>query len=94
MELGELKGQAVRALGFGLLGFAAAFCFLVVLSQAMIAFLAPQVGSTGLAALIVSGVLLVLAVVSFVLMRSAATWRAESIFFRWLAPPPPGDPGS
>ncbi|MFN4140852.1 phage holin family protein [Aestuariivirga sp.] len=84
-ELGELKAQAIRAVAFAMLGFAAGFCFLVVLSQAGIAFLAPLVGNTGVAALIVSAVLLALVGACFMVLRSAIAWRTESIFFRWFA---------
>ena len=83
-ELSELKGKAIRAAIFAIIGFAAVFSALVVLSQAGIAFLAPHVGSVGVAALIVGGVLLLLVAVSFFVMRSAFAWRTESIFFRWM----------
>jgi uncharacterized membrane protein YqjE len=89
-ELGELKGQAIRAVAFAILGFAAVFSALVVLSQAGIAFLTPYVDSTGVAALIVGVVLLVLVAVSFLVMRSAFSWRTESIFFRWFGRRPSG----
>lgn len=83
-ELGELKGQAIRAVTFAVLGLAAVFCALVVLSQAGIAFLEPHVDSPGVAALIVGGVLLLLVAVCVLVMRSAFSWRTESIFFRWF----------
>ena len=83
-ELGELKGQAIRAVSFAIIGFAAVFATLVVLSQAGIAFLTPYVDSPGVAALIVGGVLLLLVAVSYFVMRSAFSWRTESVFFRWF----------
>lgn len=83
-ELGELKGQAIKAASFAIIGFAAVFCALVVFSQAAVAFLTPYVDGPGVAALIVGGVLLVLVVMSFLVMRSAFSWRTESIFFRWF----------
>lgn len=89
-ELGELKGQAIRAVTFAIIGFAAVFSALVVFSQAAIAFLTPHVDGTGVAALIVGGVLLVLVVISFQVMRSALSWRTDSIFFRWFGKSPPG----
>jgi hypothetical protein len=84
-----LKGQAIRALTFAILGFAAVFCALVVLSQAGIAFLTPYVDGPGVAALIVGVVLLALVAISFLVMRSALSWRTESVFFRWLGRRPP-----
>jgi uncharacterized membrane protein YqjE len=88
VELGELKNQAIKAVIFAVVGFAATFCALVVLSQAGIAFLAPYVDSTGVAALIIGGVLLLLVVFSFVVMRNAFSWKTESVFFRWLTGTP------
>ena len=84
VELGELKGKAIRAVVFAIVAFAASFCALVVLSQAGIAFLTPYVDSVGAAALIVGGVLVLLVIISLLIMRSAFSWHAESIFFRWL----------
>ena len=89
-ELGELKGQAIRAAVFAILGFAAVFCALVVLSQAAIAFLLPYVDGPGVAALIVGCALLVLVVAALLMMRSAFSWRTESVFFRWFGHRPPG----
>jgi uncharacterized membrane protein YqjE len=83
-ELSELKDQAIRAVTFAVLGLAAVFCALVVLSQAGIAFLEPYVDSPGVAALIVGGVLVVLVVLCLLVMRSAFSWRTESVFFRWF----------
>lgn len=83
-ELSELKGKAIRVAIFGVIGFAAVFSALVVLSQAGIAFLAPHVDGPGIAALIVGGVLILIVAVSFLVMRSAFAWRTESMFFRWL----------
>lgn len=88
-ELGELKRQVIKAIVFSLLGFAAAFCTLVVLSQAGIALLAPHVDGVGIAALIVGGVLLLLVIGSFLIIRSSLSWRTESIFFRWFSRRPP-----
>lgn len=84
-ELAELKGKAIRVVSFAILGFAAIFCALVVFSQAGIAFLTPYVESVGIAALIVGGILLLLVVLSILMIRSAFSWRTESIFFRWFA---------
>jgi uncharacterized membrane protein YqjE len=89
-ELGELKGQAIRAVTFAIVGFAAVFSALVVFSQAAIAFLTPYVDGTGVAALIVGFVLLLLVVVSYFVMRSAFSWRTDSIFFRWFGRNPTG----
>jgi len=89
-ELGELKGQAIRAVTFAIVGFAAVFCALVVFSQAAIAFLTPYVDGTGVAALIVGFVLLLLVVLSYFVMRSAFSWRTDSIFFRWFGRSPQG----
>ena len=83
-ELSELKGKAIRAAIFAVIGFAAVFSALVVLSQAGIAFLTPYVDGPGVAALIIGGVLILVVVISLLIMRSAFSWRAESIFFRWL----------
>ena len=83
-EIGELKGQAIKAVTFAILGLAAVFTALVVLSQAGIAFLMPYVDGPGVAALIVGLVLLVLVVICALVMRSAFSWRTESIFFRWF----------
>jgi len=88
IELGDLKNQAIKAVIFSIVGFAAAFCALVVLSQAAIAFLTPYVDSIGVAALIVSGILLLIVVVSFLVMRGAFSWTTESIFFRWFSGAP------
>lgn len=93
-ELGELRGKAVRAAVFALIGFAAAFSTLVVLSQAGIVFLTPHVDGPGVAALIVGGVLLILALGCFLVIRSAFSWRTDSVFFRWFGSPPPGGPGT
>lgn len=84
VELGELKGKAIRAAVFAIVAFASIFCALVVFSQAGIAFLTPYVDSAGVAALIVGGFLLLLVVISVFVMRSAFSWRTESIFFRWF----------
>lgn len=89
-ELGELKRQAIKAIVFALLGFAAVFCTLVVLSQAGIAFLTPYVDGVGVAALIVGVVLLLFVLLSFLVMRRSFTWRTESILFRWFGRRPPG----
>lgn len=89
-ELSALKGQLIRAVTFAILGFAAVFCALVVLSQAGILFLTPYVDGPGVAALIVGAVLLVLVAVFFLVMKTAFSWRTESIFFRWLGRRPPG----
>jgi hypothetical protein len=89
-ELGELKGQAIRAVTFAIVGFAAVFCALVVFSQAAIAFLTPHVDGPGVAALVVGGVLLLLVVLSYLVMRSAFSWRTDSIFFRWFGRNPTG----
>lgn len=83
-EMAELKGKAIRVVSFAIVGFAAIFCALVVFSQAGIAFLTPYVGSAGIAALIVGGVLLLVVVLSVLIIRSAFSWRTESIFFRWF----------
>ena len=89
-EIGELKGQAIKAVTFAILGLAAVFTALVVLSQAGIAFLMPYVDGPGVAALIVGLVLLVLVVICALVMRSAFSWRTESIFFRWFGHRPSG----
>lgn len=89
-ELGELKGQAIRAVTFAVLGLASVFCALVVLSQAGIAFLEPYVDGPGVAALIVGGVLVLLVIVCALVLRSAFSWRTESIFFRWFGHRPGG----
>jgi len=89
-ELSELKGQAIRAVTFAIIGIAAVFSALVVISQAGIFFLTPYVDGPGVAALIVGAVLLVLVATSFLMMRSAFSWRTESIFFRWFGRRPPG----
>ena len=93
-ELGELKGQAIRAAVFAVIGVAAVFCALAAFSQAGIAFLTPHVDSPGLAALIVGAVLLLLVAVSVMLIRNAMSWRTESIFFRWFGGGSSGDAGS
>ena len=90
VELGELKGQALKAIVFAILGFAATLCALFALVQAGIAFLTPYVDGPGVAALIVGVVLVVLVVLSFLAMRSAFSWRTESVFFRWLGRRPTG----
>jgi len=90
VELGELKSQAIKAVVFAVVGFAATFCALVVLCQAGIAFLTPYVDSTGVAALLIGGGLLLLVVISFLVMRSAFSWKTESVFFRWLTGTPKG----
>lgn len=89
-ELGELKGQAIKVVSFAVIGFAAVFAALVALPQAGIAFIMPYVSGPGVAALIVGGVLLLLVILSFVVMRSAFSWRTESVFFRWFGRPPAG----
>lgn len=89
-ELGELKGQAITAVASAIVGFAAVLCALVVVSQAGIAFLTPHVDGQGVAALIVGAALLVLVAVSFLVTRSALSWRTESIFFRWFGRRPSG----
>lgn len=83
-ELGELKRQAIRVIASALLGLAAVFCALAVLSQAGIAFLTPYVDGAGVAALIVGIALILLVILSFLLMRRSFTWRTESLFFRWF----------
>lgn len=93
-ELSELKGQAIKAVSFAILGFAAVFASLVALSQAGIAFLTPYVDGPGVAALIVGGVLLLLVIISFLVMRGAFSWRTESVFFRWFGRRPAGGQGS
>lgn len=92
-ELRELKAQAIKALTFAILGLAAVFCALVVLSQAAIQFLTPHVGGPGVAALTAGGGLLVLVVVFFLAARSAFSWRTESIFFGWFDRHPSGGAG-
>jgi hypothetical protein len=93
-ELGELKGQAIRAVSFAIIGFAAVFATIVVLSQAGIAFLTPLAGGASAAALIVGGVLLLIVIASCLVIRSAFSWRTESIFFRWFGRRPGGGEGS
>lgn len=82
IEISGLKRQVARALGFAVLGFAAVLCALVALSQAGIAFLTPVFESAGVAALLVAASLMALAVVSYLGIRAALQWEAESIFFR------------
>jgi uncharacterized membrane protein YqjE len=89
-ELGELKGQAIRAVTFAIVGFAAVFSALVVFSLAAIAFITPYVDGPGVAALIVGFVLLLLVAVSYFIMRSALSWRTDSIFLRWFGHNPAG----
>ncbi len=84
IELSDLKSQVAKALCFAVLGFAAAFCALVALSQAGIAVLTPVVNDVGIAAVLVAGVMILLAVLSFLGMRRALSWETESIFFRWF----------
>lgn len=93
-ELSELKGQAVKAVSFAIIGFASLFAALVALSQAGIAFLTPHVDGPGVAALIVGGALLLLVIISFLVMRGAFSWRTESVFFRWFGRRPAGGRGS
>lgn len=88
VEIGELKRQAVKALVLAVLALAAVFCSLVVLCQAGIALLTPHVGSAGLAALILGGVLMMAIVLLLLGMRRALSWRTESIFFRWFGHSP------
>jgi hypothetical protein len=84
-ELGAFKGQAIRIVICGVLAFALTFCALFVLSQAAVAFLAPYVDSVGVASLIVGFALIVLVAISLFLMRSALSFRADSVFLRWFA---------
>lgn len=84
VEIGELKRQVIKALVFAILGLAAVFCALVVLCQAAIAFVTPYVDGTGVAALIIAGVLVLLVIAVLLALRSAFAWRTESIFFRWF----------
>lgn len=83
-ELGLLKGQAVKVAAFSILAFAATFCALVALTQAGIAFLTPYVDNAGVAGIIVFALLLAIAAVSVLIIRSAFSWKTESIFFRWF----------
>jgi hypothetical protein len=93
-ELVELKGQAIRLVICAIIGFAAAFATLVVLSQAGIAFLTPHVDGPGVAGLIVGGVLLLVGFVSYLVMRRAFSWRTESVFLRWFGRRPDGGASS
>jgi hypothetical protein len=88
-ELGALKGKAVRVLVSAVIGFAAVFSALVALSQAGIAFLAPHVGGAGVAALIIGGLLLLVAAACGLTIRSAMSWRTDSVVFRWFGNRPP-----
>lgn len=85
MELGELRDNAIRGVVFAVVALAAAFCALVVLSQAAVVLLAPYVGGYGLAALIVGGALLVIVAISAMMLRSSFSWKTDSIFFRWFS---------
>ena len=83
-----MKGQAVKVVAFSVLAFAATFCALVALTQAGIAFLTPYVDNAGVAGLIVFAFLLAVAAVSIAIIRSAFSWKTESIFFRWFTSRP------
>lgn len=85
IELRDLRNNAVRAVAFAIVAFAAAFCALVVLSQAAVVFLAPVVGGYGWAAMVVAGVLLVIVAISVMVLRSSMSWKADSLFFRWFS---------
>ncbi len=84
IELGELKGQAIRAAVFAAIGLASVFSALVVFSQAGIAFLTPHVDGEGVAALIVGVVLLLIVAICGLMVRRVFSWRTESVFFRWF----------
>jgi uncharacterized membrane protein YqjE len=83
IELDELKAQALKAVIFAVVAFAAVICTLLALTEALIAFLAPHV-SAGIAALIAVAVFAILAVACAFAAKRAVNWRTESIFFRWL----------
>jgi len=84
LELRDLRSRAIRGLVLVIVGFAAAFCTLVILSQAAIALLTPYVENAGYAALIVAIALICVAALCMLGLRRAATWDTESMFFRWL----------
>lgn len=88
IELSSLKSLVLRIAILAAIALAAMVCALVALSQAAIAGLASVVGSAGLAALLVALLLAAVAAIALWAMRAAMSWRAESIFLRWLGQTP------
>lgn len=83
VELAELKVRAVRAGIFAAVALAALICFLMAMTVAGIALLAPHAGGAGVAALVVAVLLGCVFTASLLGLRRALAWRRESIFFRW-----------
>ena len=83
LELAGLKVQAIRAGIFAAVAFAALICFLMAMTVAAIALLAPHAGGAGVAALVVAVLLGCAFTASLLGLRRAVAWRRESIFFRW-----------
>ncbi len=84
LELVDLKNRVIRAAAWAMLALSSGLCALIALSQAGIALLTPVLGSTGLAALVVTGLLLAIAAIAIMAMRKTLSWQTESIFFRWF----------
>lgn len=88
IELAELKAGIIKAALLAGLGFAAGLGAIFALSQAAIVLLAPHAGGAGMAAAAVAVFFALAAVAAVLALRSALSWRRESIFFRWLGARP------
>lgn len=84
LELADLKNRVIRAAAWAMLALVSSLCAMIALSQAGIALLATLLGSTGVASLAVSGLLLLVAGIAVIAIRKTLSWQTESIFFRWF----------
>lgn len=92
MELAHLEShvllrRCIAGAIFALLGFAAVLIALVIFALTAVAALAPLLESEVLAGLVVGAAILALATLCAWGLRRMFTWEAESLPFRWLAPP-------
>lgn len=86
-ELHVLRRLCIAVAIFAAVGFAALLTALIILAQTGVIALARYLGSDIAAGLAVAASLLVFAALCALATRRMLSWEAESLIFRWLAPP-------
>lgn len=86
LEFHVLLRRCIAAAIFAVAGFAALLTALVILAQTGVAAVAPNLGDMA-AGLAVGAAILALAALCALGLRRMFRWEAESLLFRWLAPP-------
>lgn len=88
LEFQALLRRCIGAVIFAAAGFAALLTALIILAQTGVAAAASNLGSEMAAGLAVGAALSLLAALCAWGMRRMFRWEAESLIFRWFAPPP------